>query len=79
MSCGLSGDLEDPRGAESGVSWTRFEPTLRQWSLYVKYRICFVSDMFWVLDALTWDLVLSTWDLALDAWCLVLSAWYLVA
>ena len=47
MSCGLSGDLEDPRGAESGVSWTRFDihPTLT-------IAICQMQDIFCIKNTL---------------------------
>jgi hypothetical protein len=37
-----SGDLEDSRGAEKGVSDTRFAATLCQLRTYVKNRIYFI-------------------------------------
>jgi hypothetical protein len=41
LSCGLSGDLENARGAESGVSWTRFDSDLT-----LMRAICQMQDIF---------------------------------
>ena len=38
-----SGDLEDPRGAESGVSWTRFDSHFT-----LTFSICQMQDIFWM-------------------------------